>query len=101
MRACYVRKPIKKLLHGFISNGEFFELNGLAELSQKMVEKNKHIIYPLVYNLLNWHWFVWWPLLVLKILIVNNECDEKSLKEQNKRSMDEWLFDYLYWERFI
>jgi hAT family C-terminal dimerisation region len=34
------------------SDGEFFELNGLVALSQKIVEKNKHIVYALVYKLI-------------------------------------------------
>ena len=33
------------------SDSDFLEVRGLVELSQKMVEKNKHTAYPLVYKL--------------------------------------------------
>ena len=33
------------------SDDDFLELKGIVELSQKMVEKRKHNIYPLVYKL--------------------------------------------------
>ncbi|XP_078157468.1 uncharacterized protein LOC144553246 [Carex rostrata] len=33
------------------SDSDFLEVKSLVELSQKMVEKNKHTAYPLVYKL--------------------------------------------------
>jgi hypothetical protein len=32
-------------------DGDFFEFNGLVALSKKIVEKNKHTVYVLVYKL--------------------------------------------------
>jgi Na+-transporting methylmalonyl-CoA/oxaloacetate decarboxylase beta subunit len=35
------------------SNSDFLEVMKMDELSQKLVEKKKHIVYPLIYKLLS------------------------------------------------
>ena len=38
------------------SSSQFYELKGISDLAQKMVETKRHIVYPLVICLLHWLW---------------------------------------------
>ena len=38
------------------SSSQFYELKGISDLAQKMVETKIHIVYPLVICLLHWFW---------------------------------------------
>jgi predicted RND superfamily exporter protein len=57
-------------MHG---NSDFLEVKRIDDLSQKLVEKKKHIIYPLIYRL---------PTLAL-ILSVNTASIERAFSAMN------------------
>jgi hAT family C-terminal dimerisation region len=76
-------------MHG---NSDFLEVKGIDELSQKLVEKKKHIVYPLIYRLLT----------LAFILPVTTASIERAfsamngVKEESRNRMrDQWLNDYL------
>jgi hAT family C-terminal dimerisation region len=74
------------------SNSDFLEVKKMDELSQKLVEKKKHTIYPLVYKLLT----------LALILLVTTASVERAfsamnvVKEASRNKMgDQWLNDCL------
>ncbi|XP_078178591.1 uncharacterized protein LOC144572793 [Carex rostrata] len=74
------------------SNSDFLELRGLVELSQKLVEKKKHIVYPLVYKLVK-------LTLILPVATASVERVFSAMnvvKNDSRNSMgDQWLNDCL------
>ncbi|XP_062114586.1 uncharacterized protein LOC133825690 [Humulus lupulus] len=74
------------------SHTEFSELKGIADLSKRLVETNKHEVYPLVYLLIKWA-------LTLPVATASVERAFSAMnivKNQMRNKMgDEWLNDSL------
>ena len=74
------------------SDSRFLELKGIGDLSEKLVDTMKHIVYPLVYLLLK----------LTLILLVATTSVERSFSAMNiiknklrNRIGDDWLNDYM------
>ena len=74
------------------SSSEFFELKGISDLAQKMVETKRHIVYPLVYLLVT----------LALVLPVATATVERTFSAMNivknrlrNRMGDQWMNDYL------
>jgi hAT family C-terminal dimerisation region len=74
------------------SNSDFLEVKGMDELSQKLVEKKKHIVYPLIYKLSS-------LALILSVDTASVEMTFSAMnvvKEASRNRMeDQWLNDCL------
>jgi hAT family C-terminal dimerisation region len=88
MRAFYSRKSIRDYRLDMQGNSDFLEVKEMDELSQKLMEKKKYTVYPLVYRLLT----------LTLILPVTTASVERAFSTMNvvkeasrNRMEDQWL----------
>ena len=67
----------------------------------KMVEMKKDVSYPLVYSLVTLALILPVATATVEIAFSVMNIIKKSITQSNKRSADEWLLNYIYWEIYI